>query len=51
MKDLQRQADFFFSDTPAPSASEVDAAQGSEQPIPEGFFDDPVLDAKVCYEK
>ncbi|KAJ8733291.1 hypothetical protein PYW08_001589 [Mythimna loreyi] len=34
-------------DIPAPSASEVDGSQGSEQPIPEGFFDDPILDAKV----
>lgn len=25
----------------------MEAAQGPEQPIPEGFFDDPILDAKV----
>lgn len=38
-----------FSDIPAPSTSEVEieGAQGPEQPIPEGFFDDPILDAKV----
>ncbi|XP_075971769.1 zinc finger protein 830 [Anticarsia gemmatalis] len=33
---------------PTSSTSEGDnAAQTSEQPIPEGFFDDPILDAKV----
>uniref|UniRef100_A0A2A4IT60 Zinc finger protein 830 n=1 Tax=Heliothis virescens TaxID=7102 RepID=A0A2A4IT60_HELVI len=34
-------------DVPATSSTEAESAPGSEQPIPEGFFDDPILDAKV----
>ncbi|XP_047022046.1 zinc finger protein 830 [Helicoverpa zea] len=34
-------------DVPATSSTEAESVPGSEQPIPEGFFDDPILDAKV----
>ncbi|XP_026737332.1 zinc finger protein 830 [Trichoplusia ni] len=32
---------------PATSTAEAEAEQAPDQPIPEGFFDDPILDAKV----
>lgn len=38
-----------LAEVPAASTSEVEGAQEPEQPIPEGFFDDPILDAKVCF--